>query len=308
VASANLAYYNIMSIKIKFLVFVSFVLFGICVLKFGSLVLALDCSDPNAKLSGTDAGICYDQIESLKNQYTSAQTTNKKNLAQLRSQLDNLNKRVKAMVIQLDNFAKDIVKREIDLAFTKEIFEGKAKDHYTFLRLYDPITPFIFSDSASQAFQEISFRQKAADEDRKTMEKYGLDLAKLKTDKEALEKNKASLAVVQKQVSEQTVFLAGEVAKVESYLAVLSSRQQSFLAQKLESLGLSRSAYNMKGGCSSDINPFKSPGFSPAVGFFSFGVPNRVGMNQFGAKGRSEAGQDFEEILRAYYNADITRG
>ncbi len=294
--------------KTKLFVFVILILSGVWFLKFSDLALALDCSDPNAKLSSDDATTCYNQIEALKNQYASAQTTNKKNLAQLQSQLNDLNKRVKTMIVQLNNFAKDITKREVDLAFTKKIFEEKTKDHYTFLRLYDPITPFLFSDSASQAFQEINLRQRAADSDRKTVNEYVDEINKLKNDKNVLEKNKASLALIQKQVADQTTFLAGEVAKVDSYLAILSSRQQSFLAQKLESLGLSRSAYNMKGGCSSDINPFKSPGFSPAIGFFSFGVPNRIGLNQFGAKGRAEVGQGAQDILRAYYNADYTTG
>ena len=102
--------------------------------------------------------------------------------------------------------------------------------------------------------------------------------------------------------------MAGEVAKANAYLASLSARQESFIAAKLASLGLSRSAYNLGGGCSSDINPFKSPGFSPAFGFFTFGVPNRIGLNQYGAAGRANAGQNYNQILNAYYNANITTG
>jgi SpoIID/LytB domain protein len=33
-------------------------------------------------------------------------------------------------------------------------------------------------------------------------------------------------------------------------------------------------------------------------------VPNRVGLNQYGAWGRAKAGQDYQTILRAYYNFD----
>ncbi|MDP3994368.1 MAG: SpoIID/LytB domain-containing protein [bacterium] len=240
--------------------------------------------------------------------YAPAQAQNKAELANLNKQLAGLNSRINGLSAQLKTIASEMSKREEDLAYTREIFNEKAKNHYTFLRIYDPIIPFLFSDSAPDAFREIVFRQRAADKDRKTLEEYASDLAKLKNDKESLEKNKVSLAAVQKQVSEKTNFLAGEVAKVDTYLATLSAKQQAFLAQKLESLGLSRSAYNMKGGCSSDINPYKNPGFSPAFAFFSFGVPNRVGINQFGAKGRAEAGQNYEQILRAYYNADITSG
>jgi peptidoglycan hydrolase-like amidase len=237
-----------------------------------------------------------------------AQTTNKKNLANLQSQLNDINKRISALAKQLQVLSTNIIKREEDMAYTKIIFDQKAADQYKFLRLYDPITPFLFADSASQAFQEINLRQRAADADRITLGQYADDLIKLKNDEDSLQKSKDSLAASQKQVAAQTSYLAGEVAKVDAYLATLSAKQASFIEAKLESLGLSRSAYNMNGGCSSDINPFKSPGFSPAFAFFTFGVPNRIGMDQFGAKGRAEAGQSAQTILSAYYNANYSTG
>ncbi len=43
------------------------------------------------------------------------------------------------------------------------------------------------------------------------------------------------------------------------------------------------------------------PGFSPRFALFTYGVPNRIGLNQYGAKGRAEAGQNAETILSAYY-------
>jgi peptidoglycan hydrolase-like amidase/peptidoglycan hydrolase CwlO-like protein len=269
-----------------------------------------DCQNTNPSgFSAGDAQICADQLQNLINLYLPAQTNNKKNLSALQSQLNDINKRISALTKQLQALSASIVAREEDAAFTQEIFNQKAKDQYTFLRLYDPITPFLFADSASQAFQEITLRQRAADADRKTLEQYAEDLIKLKNDEALLQKSKDSLAVSQKQVAAQTSQLAAEVAKVDAYLATLSAKQAAFIEAKLESLGLSRSAYNMKGGCSSDINPYKAPNFGGTqFGFFTFGVPNRVGMNQFGAKGRAEAGQNAQTILAAYYNADYTSG
>lgn len=260
----------------------------------------------SAVLSPDDASYCIDKIEQIKNQYLGAQTTNKKDLANLQSQLDNLNQRITAMGSQLKSIAANISSREEDLAFTKKIFEAKTSDHYKFLRTYDPLMPFLSADNAANAFQEVILRQKAADEDRISIDKYASDIDQLQKDKATLEKNKTDLAAVQKQVSDKTTFLAGEVAKVDAYLATLSAKQQSFLAQKLAALGISRSAYNMKGGCSDD-RPV-DPGFSPRIAFFTFGVPNRVGLNQFGAKGRAEAGQNYTQILQSYYSADVTSG
>jgi peptidoglycan hydrolase-like amidase len=267
-----------------------------------------NCDDTSQKLSAGDAEYCANKISAEIAALAPAHEKNKKDLANLNNQISVLKKKIDSILSQLKGIEADIAKREENLAFTEKVFGEKVKNHYTFLKLYDPITPFLFSASASDAFREISFRQRAADEDRKAIIQYAEDIKKLRDDKNSLENTKKSLDLSKTSLDTKAKSLGIEVAKVETYLASLSAKQQAFLAQKLESLGLSRSAYNMKGGCSSDINPFKSPGFSPSFAFFTYGVPNRVGLNQFGAKGRAEAGQNYETILKAYYNADVTSG
>src|SRR3990167_5473452 len=51
--------------------------------------------------------------------------------------------------------------------------------------------------------------------------------------------------------------------------------------------------------------PDYSPGFSPAFAAFSFGAPHFKGMSQYGAFGRAKAGQNYEQILRAYYGEGV---
>lgn len=269
-----------------------------------------DCQNKDVNdLAPGDRNWCLEiGFPQIINSLMPAQQKNKQDLAGLQTQLGGLNQKIQAMTNQLKLFEENIKQREEDMAFTQKIFDEKSANNYVRLRTYDPISPFLFSDKASDVFFQIALRQKVADEDRISIEQYAKDIKQLSDDKTSLEKDKQSLDAVQKQVASKTSFLAGEVAKVDAYLATISAKQQAFLAAKLESLGISRSAYNLKGGCSSDINPFKSPGFSPAFGFFTFGVPNRIGLNQFGAKGRAESGQNAQAILQAYYNADYTVG
>jgi peptidoglycan hydrolase-like amidase/peptidoglycan hydrolase CwlO-like protein len=244
------------------------------------------------------------QIQKEINALTPAQEKNKADLAALNKQISDLNSRIANLGKQLVNLAKQIDEREEDLAFTKEIFEEKARNHYTFLRLYDPITPFLFSDNASQAFQEITFRQKAADTDRISMEEYGAELTSLQNDKATLEKSKISLSSLQSQVTEKQKFLAGEVAKVESYLTTLSAKQNELSA--LKAGGFSTTVGDVPASaepCSGKpgSSNFCDPGFRPAFAGFSYGAPHRKGMSQYGAYGRAKAGQSAEDILRAYY-------
>lgn len=284
--------------KLKIGIVVFFVL-SFTFLFFHSLVLV------RAQECGATAYDCQiAQIQREIDALSPAQEKNKQDLAALNKQVADLNAKIANLGKQLANLSKEIDTRVGDLAYTKEIFDEKAKHHYTFLRLYDPITPFIFADSASQAFHEISLRQKAADEDRKTMEAYAANLAKLKSDKESLEKNKAGLSSLQAQVSEKQKFLAGEVAKVEAYLGSLSSKQNELEA--LKAGGFSTTVGDVPASlepCSGKpgSNNFCDPNFRPAFAAFSYGAPHRKGMSQYGAYGRAKSGQSTEDILHAYY-------
>jgi SpoIID/LytB domain protein len=261
---------------------------------------SLTSAEPNCDNPGPgDLDYCIEKIQQEIDALKPAHEYNKQELANLRTELNSLNKQINGVSAQLVTVERNIDQREEDLAFAQEIFEAKANSHYKFLRLYDPILPFLSSNDASEAFREISFRQKAADEDRKIMEVYAEDLMNLKEDKDNLEKNRTALAAIKKKVDEQESFLSGEVAKVESYIASLSSKQQSFIAQKLGSLNLPTSLGAGPLFCTDDRN--LNPGFSPAFAFYTYGIPHRVGINQYGAYGRANAGQSYQQILNAYY-------
>ncbi|MBI3397613.1 hypothetical protein HY045_04010 [Candidatus Woesebacteria bacterium] len=259
-----------------------------------------DCSNP----SFGEIDYCLQKIQGEINALSPAQQKNKQDLAGLRKQLSDLSSRITNISNQVKKLQGQIVGREEDLAYAKEIFEQKTQNHYVFIRLYDPIMPFLEAGSATEAFREISFRQKAADEDIKTMEGYANDLTKLKSDKSSLEKSKTQLAAVQKQVNDKTTFLQGEVDKVDVYLNTLSSKQQELQALKAggfeTSVGDTPPTLEPCSGPPGSSN-FCDPGFRPAFGGFSFGAPHRTGMSQFGAYGRSKSGQSAETILSAYY-------
>lgn len=281
--------------------------FLISTLFFGVLTLLI----PNSKLlifashcPGSDYDCQISEIQRDIDALSGAHERNKKELSDLKRELDNLGKRIAGISSQLKSLEANIAKREQDLEFAKVIFEQKAQSHYKFIRLYDPVLPFLSTKDASEAFREMNFRQKAADEDRKMMEGYAEDLSKLKRDKEDLEKNKANLASLQEQIDERAKFLGGEVAKVETYLSSLTAKQQELSSLKAggfqTSVGDVPPTLEPCTGAPGSSN-FCDPGIRPAFAAFSFGAPHRKGMSQYGALGRAKAGQGYEEILRAYY-------
>lgn len=293
-----------------------FVIFVISIFSFTLLLsrsFTLITAEPNCDSPGPgDIDYCLDKIQKEIDALRPAQEYNKKELADLRTQIASLEKRINAISNQLNVTQKNINQREEDLAYTKRIFEEKTKNHYKFIRFYDTLSVFLASSDASQAFREINFRQKAADEDRKSMEKYAQDIIKLRDDKANLEKNQASLSSLKGKVSQRAEFLAGEVEKTENYLASLSAKQQALIAQKeggfQTSVGETPPTLEPCSGPPGSSN-FCDPGFRPAYGAFSFGAPHRTGMSQYGAYGRSKSGQSAEQILSDYFQGStLVRG
>jgi peptidoglycan hydrolase-like amidase len=284
--------------KFQFPILFAFALFII----LNSLFIAPMARATNCPASDYDCQIS--EIQREIDALSGAHENNKKELAGLNDQLASLKKRIAGLSVTLTNVQKQIEGREEDLAYTKEVFEVKTQSHYKFLRLYDPILPFLAADDASEALKEFNFRARASDEDRKIMEKYAQDLSKLKADKESLEKNKKNLAAAQTQVNSRATFLKGEVDKVENYISALSAKQQELEALKAggfeTSVGDTPPTSVPCSGPPGSSN-YCDPGYSPAFGAFSFGAPHRTGMSQYGAYGRSKSGQNAETILAAYY-------
>ncbi len=260
-----------------------------------------DCENPGRG----DIDFCLQRIEQELNALKPAHEYNKKELSDLRNQITSLEKRIVGLSNQLKVVEEDIKIREEDLAYAEAIFIEKTKNHYKFIRLYDPLLPFLSSENASSFFREIVFRQRAASEDIKTMEKYADDLLTLKKDKETLEKNKSSLSSLRTQVNGRAEFLAGEVEKTEKYLATLTAKQEDLLALKAggfqTSVGDTPATLEPCSGPPGSSN-YCDPGFRPAYAAFSFGAPHRTGMSQYGALGRSKSGQSAEQILADYFS------
>lgn len=294
---------NFKFLTITFLfVIVSFFYFS----KSALAVSESDCLNKSANdLTPDERNECYEVIlPRIAAAYAPAQQKNKEELSNLKKQIDTLNQKITSTLSQLKNLEKEIEGREEDLAYTSEIFDEKVLNDYKRRRLYDPITPFLMSNAVN-AFREVSYQQMAADDDRKVMEEYGEDLISLKTDRESLEKNKVSLASLQKKVSEDAKFLEEEVGKVDSYLSKVSAKQQEILNAKSGSFIASVGDSELADDPKASIKGFRESAPAGSFAVFSFGAyTHRKGMSQYGARGRAQSGQNANQILKAYYGKE----
>lgn len=266
--------------------------------------------------------VLADEIEDLQKQINELNKAREQSVAAtkpLEGQLSTLKKQLAQIQASLDNLSAGIVQkqkeldvREDKLATQQALLETRVRSYYKRSFSASPLLVILSSTHPGELFRELTYRQAAAKEDRQVIISVTEEVLDLLKAKEKLEKDKASLASLQAQVDQNASFLGGEIKKAKAYQAELTSkivqlsaRQQEILNQRLASLNISRSAASL-GACVDDRD--KDPGFSPRIAFFTYGVPNRVGMNQYGADGRAKAGQNAEQILAAYYgNYDLKK-
>lgn len=253
-----------------------------------------------------------DQLNKAREMSVNATKPLEGQLSSLRAQLNRIQANLNALAGKISQREKDIAAREEKIARQQVLLNARIREYY--IRSFDanPLIVILSAQGSGAIFRELVYRLAASQEDQRVIASITQDVTDLVAQKDKLEKDKASLSRLQAQVDKNAKFLDGEIAKAKAYqvdlsnqIASLTAKQQALIAAKLASLNIPLYAYSTQGGCSSDISPYKDPGFDGAkFGFFTYGVPNRVGLNQYGALGRAKAGQGSDAILRAYYNFD----
>ena len=202
---------------------------------------------------------------------------------------------------------KDLGLREDKLVLQQVLLEKRVRQYYIRSFLTNPLFVILSAINSGDLFRELSYSQSLTREDKQVITSVTGDIQDLLIQKEKLEKDKARLAIVQAEVGKDAGVIGGGVKRARAYQADLSSkiaqisaRQQQIISQRQASLNLPTSLGAGPLFCSDDRK--LDPGFRPAFAFFTFGIPHRVGMNQYGALGRAQAGQSHEDILRAYFN------
>ncbi len=236
----------------------------------------------------------------LESQLNSMQTQ----IAGIKARVGQIEQDVATKQLQIDNGYKDLDAK-------KDLLNKAIRNFYIKSSYNSPILIFFSGNSAQEITQILQYQKVAADSDKQIITNIALNISGLEQKQKDLESEKSRLVTLKASLDEQSAKLNTIVSGAKAYQATLSSqisdlsaKQQSLLSAKLGSLNIPLFAI-AGGGCSSDINPYKSPGFGGTeFGLFSYGVPNRVGLNQYGALGRAKAGQDSDAILHAYYNFD----
>ena len=246
-----------------------------------------------------------DKIDDISNTINSL----KKDLSSKEVNYQNLNTRLTDIKNKISGLEQQIIKKEVEvkkgeeaLIYQKELLNERAKSYYKNANKNSNLfLSALVSDDLSASLKKIFYQKSIVDEDKRTIIKVVLYIKNLEEIKKQLEVEKVGLAKLKIEVDKQSQVIAGQISQTKTQIATLTARQQQLIASRIAGLNLSRSASSAI-ECVDDRN--LDPGFGTGFAFYTYGIPHRVGLNQYGAKGRADSGQSYEDILKSYYNYD----
>ncbi len=257
------------------------------------------CADPNS-LELSEIQTCLDSLTRAKDQSAAATAGVQKQIAGIKSRVAFIESDLATKQKQIDNSEKDLAK-------IMEVLYETIKNYYMESQANCPICDLLINPSISEYVKIQAYEKTRIDRDKSFIINTVHSIQILVEKKKELEQEKVSLAGVKESLDKVVAESLAYQSTLSSQIAQLSAKQQQILSQRLTSLGIPLFA-SAAGSCSSDLTNGKSAGFSGGFGLFTYGVPNRVGLNQYGALGRARAGQDYSQILQAYYSYDSITG
>jgi len=258
------------------------------------------CGDPDeCQRKITKCQQEWDMMEKAKAPHVTA-------LNKMEADIAAFQNRIKGIEADLVKKASAIALAEDELSEVLALVSRRVAALYRRTQTYNPLLPFLTGTNVGSVLRAFTYQHVVIDEDKKVIAQAAVLIRDLMDRKTELEKERATLGSLKEDLDRRAVSvrkLVGDASayqsKLSGIIASLSAKQQSFLAAKLSGLNLPSSLGAGPLYCTDDRK--LDPGFNPAFAFFTFGIPHRVGMNQYGAHGRGQAGQNYEQILQAYY-------
>lgn len=253
-----------------------------------------------------------DELNKARQQSVDATKPLEGQLGSLKVQLAQIQVKLQVLSANITQKEKEVKVRGDKLVVQQALLSERVRSYYIRSFLASPLLVILSSGGSGNLFRELSYRQAATKEDQRVISQVTGDMLDLLTQKEKLEKDKTSLASLQKQVDQNAKFLGGEVDKAKAYqkdltgkIADLSAKQQAILVARSGQFTASIGDSELADDYNASIKGFRESAPAGSFAAFSFGAhTHRKGMSQYGARGRAQSGQDYKAILRAYYGKD----
>jgi SpoIID/LytB domain protein len=254
-----------------------------------------DCIKNNPNDQTTCIDLIKKQITDIENSISPLQ----KESTGLQSKIISAKSQINQIEKQVSNLAQQLIEKESDLEVQKILLGERVRRYYKNSKKFNPLIIFFSNKESSSLLQQYTWYQAIISQDKNTITQYTTDISILDKNKTNLEIEKTKLASLKKSLESRFGFLAGEIQKAETYKNKLTQDLLNLEAKRIAGLNLPTSAAGTM-SCIDDRT--RDPGFGTGFAFFTFGIPHHVGLNQYGAYGRAKAGQNYKDILNAYFN------
>lgn len=263
--------------------------------------------DDCIKNNPNDSNTCIELIKKQINNLESAISPLKKESTGLQSKITSAKSQISQIEKQVTSIGQKLIEKESDLEVQKILLSERVKRYYKNSKKFNSFLIFFSENESGSLFQQYAWSQSIISQDKNTITQYSLEIKNLNDNKTKLEAEKVKLAKIKKDLETRFGFLSTEIKKAEDNKGRLNNLLIKLEAERIAKLNLPTSAGS--GGISCVDDRKVDPGFGAGFAFFTFGIPHHVGLNQYGALGRANAGQSAEEIIKAYYqNVEITGG
>lgn len=246
-----------------------------------------------------------DELSKAREQSISATKPLESELTKLQQKLNSITAGIAKAKDDLRALEASISEREQEFSVQYALLSERVLSYYKASRAPSTFLVLFTGGSSGNLARDLFYRSTVTDRDKDTIAQISLDLIQLEKDKKKVEADRVRLADLQTKVDKEAAFFKGEIAGAKAYqsklsqqIASLTQKQQSIIGQRQAGLNLPSSLGAGPLYCTDDRT--RDPGFS-GFAFFTYGIPHRVGMNQYGALGRAKAGQNAEQILQAYF-------
>ena len=175
----------------------------------------------------TQPAWALDEIESLQKEIEDLEKLKKTSedaTRPLEKEVSTLESRIKnaqASIVKARNdataLAKDIEKREGELAVYYTLFSERVQAQYKQLRIVTPLLLVFSSKDASDLEKGLMYHTNVREKNQNLIDTVGKDISQLETDKKALEERQVVLANLQKQLDAQADFFKDEITKAKLY-------------------------------------------------------------------------------------------
>ncbi len=296
----------------KFLQVIIIFCFSFVLLSVARPIYAQSCdstcsSTEECKQKITKCQEAWDQMEAAKKPHVDA-------LRKMEADITAFLNRIKVIEGELVKKAAAIAEGGKELSSLLQIANRRIRSFYIRSSNVNLLASLLTSSDIGATLRNYGYQQAITNEDKRVITQTAVMVKDLEDKKKKLESERATLAAMKEDIDLRAVSvrkLVGDAnayqSKLSSTIASLTSQQKEFLGAKLSGLNLPTSLGAGPLICTDDRK--LNPGFSPAFAFFTFGIPHRVGMNQYGALGRANDNQDAETILKAYFqNVEIKGG